>query len=114
MSDSGVCENEDCGLSYKRPALKVLFERITVVEDRERRGADTSNLMPFLEHFAEIFQFGEFCSKCGKVLYRVTQPTAGLQPGSSEYARRTQLNDLLGAGYKLQAWGVLPMEPQNG
>ena len=109
-----MCETEDCGLSYKRPALKSLFERIAVVEDRERRQVDVSDMMPYLKHFEEIFQFCEVCSKCGKVLYRVTQPTVGLQAGSSEHARLRQLNDLLGAGYKLQAWGVLPTEKQPG
>jgi hypothetical protein len=110
MADFGVCENEDCGLSYNRPALKALFERIVVVEDRERRHADVMDMLPYLKHFEVFFQVQQTCSKCGKPLYRVTQPTAGLPAGSREYNRRTQLNDLLGAGYKLHARGVLPME----
>lgn len=34
-------------------------------ENRERRHADVSDMMPYLKHFEEIFQFNEFCSKCG-------------------------------------------------
>jgi hypothetical protein len=110
MAGFGVCENEECELSYNRPALKGLFERIVVVEARERRYANATDILPYLKHFEQFFQSSEICSKCGKFLYRVTQPTAGLQAGSTEHIRRTHLNDLLNAGYKLQSWGVLPIE----
>lgn len=50
-----MCENEDRGLSDKRPVPESLFEWIAVVEDRERRQVDLSEMMPYLKHFEGIF-----------------------------------------------------------
>ncbi len=109
MPDFGVCESNDCELSYSREAVDRLFERVAVVEDRERRHADVGDMLPYLKHFEAFFQPSAFCSRCGGALYRVTQPTADLQHGSDEYNRRSRLNELLETAYKLQAWGVLPV-----
>jgi hypothetical protein len=108
MTDFGVCEASDCELSYNCKAIDLLFERVAVVEDRERRHADIGDMLPHLKHLQPFFQPSVFCSKCAGTLYRVTQPTADLQHGSDEYVRRSRLNKLLETGYKLQAWGVLP------
>ena len=74
----------------------------------EARQADISGVLPFLKHYEMFFQFRTECARCGRFLYRVTQPTADLQTESDEYIRRSKLNALLDAGYQLQVWGVLP------
>ncbi len=121
MADFGVCENQDCELSYHRQILKVLFDRIVAINNMEARQADILGMLPFIKHFESFFQFRiecsfesffQFrieCSRCGRFLYRVIQPTMDLQLESEEYLRRSKLNDLLNAGYQLQAWGVLPL-----
>jgi len=108
VADFGVCENQDCELSYHRQILKVLFDRIGAINNTEARQADISGMLPFLKHFESFFQFKIECSRCGRFLYRVIQPTVDLQSESEEYLRRSKLNDLLKAGYQLQTWGVLP------
>jgi hypothetical protein len=76
----------------------------------ERRKADFSHILPYLQPFTSFFQFGVECFKCRTLLYRVTQPTADLQTESEEYIRRSTLNALLEAGYQLRAWGLLPFD----
>jgi uncharacterized protein with PIN domain len=108
MPDFGICESNECELSYRRKAIDNLFERVAVVENRERRDVDIADLLPFLAHFNPFFQYLQACAKCGQPLYRVTQPTANLQADSEEYNRRSRLNKVLQTGYKLQAWDALP------
>jgi len=108
MPDFGICENNECELSYRRNAIDNLFERVAVVEDRERRHADITDMFPLLRHFEPFFQFSAACEKCGTLLCRVTQPTANLKADSEEYNRRSRLNKVLQTGYKLQAWDALP------
>ncbi len=108
MADFGICENQDCELSYCRPSLAGLFRHIAFANNLEARQADISGVLPFLKHFEAFFQFRTECAKCGRFVYRVSQPTVDLQTESEEYIRRSKLNAMLDAGYQLQAWGVLP------
>jgi hypothetical protein len=108
MADFGICENPDCRLSYDSLIFAGLFGQIDAINGMEKRKADFSHILPYLQPFTPFFQFGTQCSKCGQFLYRVIQPTADLQTESEEYIRRAKLNALLDAGYQLRAWGVLP------
>lgn len=112
MGDFGVCLDEDCELSFNRAAIDELFRRIDVIEQIERSHADTTKHLVFLGHYAAFFQFRQFCARCEGQLQFVTQPTAALKRDSPEYLRTSRLNRTLDAGYKLQAWGVLPF-PEN-
>ena len=97
MADFGICENPDCELSYCRPSLAGLFRQIAAANNMETRQADISGVLPFLKHFEPFSQFRIECVRCGRFLYRVTQPTADLQTESEEYIRRSKLNALLSA-----------------
>lgn len=100
----GICQNADCSRSYLNPALDTLRRRVVAAQTI----AQTANFtpeMPDREYFEEFFQRGPVCSTCEKPLYRVTQPTAGIDP--EECKRRVKLNELLDVAGQLQAWGIL-------
>lgn len=107
MADFGICENPNCELFYCRPSLAGVFWQIAAAKSMEAQQAGLSGVLPFLTYFGPFFQFRLECARCGKFLYRMTQPTAHLQPGSEEYIRLSQLNALLDAGHQLQVWGAL-------
>jgi hypothetical protein len=110
MPDFGVCVSnpDQCELSCERPALEDLPRRIGAVEQMQKIGSDIQAQVPHLTHFNPFFQAGAFCSKCSGRLALVTQPTEGLPANSDERRRTVKANQLLEAGYRLQALGVLP------
>ncbi len=111
MPDFGVCSSneERCGLSFESYTLNRLFGIIAAIEERTLSGGNADELTPHLSEFIRFFQTGAFCSQCSSPLVCVTQPTAGLAADSEERRRRVRSNQVLGAGYKLRAMGVLPV-----
>ncbi len=111
MPDFGVCSSneERCGLSFESYTLNRLFNIIAAIQARTLSGGNADELTPHLSEFIRFFQTGAFCSQCTSPLVRVTQSTAGLAADNEERRRRIRLNQVLDAGYKLQAMGVLPV-----
>lgn len=64
----------------------------------------TAQLTPALV----VLQNNNLCCECGGLLIRLTQPTIGLN--GDDLARAVEKNNLLIAGYELQALGILPSD----
>jgi len=96
----GICQKADCSRSYLNPDLDTLRRRVVAAQMM-----NFTPEMPDREYFEDFFQRGPVCSTCGKPLYRVTQPTAGID--AEECKRRVKLNELLDVAGQLEAWGIL-------
>jgi hypothetical protein len=96
----GVCGNDaiHCRFSFENPNLKGLINRLGSGKH------DAAILQPF-KHF---FQIDGACRGCNAPVIRDIQPTEGLSQESAAYKKLVRLNQVLEAGYRLQALGVLP------
>jgi hypothetical protein len=111
MADIGVCTNAAyrCSLSFERPSLGYLFQRLDALERHRAAGSDANVEIPLLKPFLEFFQAGSFCKECGCSLAHTIQPTKDLAPDSEEYRRIVRLNQVLDSGYRLQSLGLIPL-----
>ena len=105
MIGYGICQNAVCSRSYLNPALETLRRRVIAAQAVAQSAGNFTPEMPDREYFEEFFQREPVCSACGQPLYRVAQPTAGVD--AEECKRRVKLNALLDVAGQLQAWGIL-------
>jgi len=101
-----VCENETCGLSFRTSNARRVRELVSVIRHRQERGRAFDDLTAQLTPALVVLQNDNLCRECGNLLLRLTQPTIGLN--GDELARTVEKNNLLIAGYELQALGILP------
>jgi hypothetical protein len=104
MASFGVCENTEkrCSLSFESEKLSQLLTLIAALEQRQLSGGD-GNSEPELECYRRFYQEQDSCRQCRGALIKSKQVTAGLQPDSEEYLRRTRINEILEAEHKLRA-----------
>jgi hypothetical protein len=103
-----VCENEACGLSFRSLNARRVRELVGVIRGRLDRGQAFEDLTTQLRPALVVLQNNDLCRECGGLLLRVTQPTIGLN--GDDRARTVDKNNLLIAGYELQALGILPFD----
>ena len=100
-----VCENEPCELSFRSVNARRVRELVGVIRGRLDRGEAFDDLTAHLTPRLAVFQTNNQCRECGSLLLRLTQPTIGLN--GDALARTVEKNNLLIAGYELQALGIL-------
>jgi hypothetical protein len=103
-----VCQNEACGLSFRSGNARRVRELVGVIRGRQDRGEAFEDLVGQLTPALVVLQNNDFCRECRGLLLRVTQPTIGLN--GDDLARAVEKNNLLIAGYELQALGILPFD----
>ncbi len=103
-----VCENEACGLSFRGANARRARELVGVILGRLDRGKAFEDLIAQLTPALDVFQTTNQCRECGSFLLRLTRPTIGL--GGDDLAPTREKNNLLIAGYELQALGILPFD----
>ncbi len=101
-----VCQNEACGLSFRSVNARRVRELVGVIRGRLDRGQAFEDLTAQLTPALVVLQNNNLCRECGGLLIRLTQPTIAL--GGDDLARTVEKNNLLIAGYELQALGILP------
>jgi hypothetical protein len=110
VADFGLCTSSQdrCGLSVENHALDRLLRLLQTLEAKRLAGSNADVEVPIIAHFREFFQTDVNCQNCGSLLARVTQPTSGLPREGEEYIRRSRMNQIFDAGYKMQAEGIIP------
>ena len=96
----GVCGNDaiHCRFSFGNPNLTGLINRLGSGEHDAR----------ILQPFKPFFQIDGLCVGCNAPVIRHVQPTEGLSQKSAEFKKVARLNQILEAGCRLQALGILP------
>jgi hypothetical protein len=87
-----VCENEDCGLSFRSANARRVRELVGVIRGRLDRGEAFDELTAQLTPALVVLQNNNVCRECGGLLLRLTQPTIGLHgDGLARTAEKTNL-----------------------
>jgi len=102
----GICKNAGCSRSYLNPVLETLRRRVVAAQLIAQSAGNFTPGMGDREYFEEFFQRGSVCTACGEALYKIAQPTVGVD--AKENQDRVKLNELLDVAQQLQTWGVLP------